>query len=65
MYALGLGATNKEITGKLIEAVKKKPATLLNIHHFTSIFQGISLGLKQFFVAVYKDWSGKYNTFKN
>ena len=45
---------------------EKKPATLLNIHHFTSIFQGISLGLKQFFVTVYKDWPGKYNnTFKN
>ena len=25
----------------------KKPATLLNIYYFTSIFQGISLGLKQ------------------
>ena len=46
--------------------LSKKSATIKkNIHHFTSIFQGISLGVKQFFVAVYKDWSGKYNTFKN
>ena len=42
-----------------------KPATLLNIYYFTSIFQGISLGLEQSFVAIYKDWPDKYSTFKN
>ena len=43
----------------------KKPANLRNIYYYTSIFQGISLGFKQFVGAVYKDWPDKYNTFKN
>ena len=43
----------------------KKPATLLKIYEFTSIFQGISLGFKQFVVAIYKGWLNKYNTFKD
>ena len=60
---LGLGPATREITGKFIETVKwknckvhvKKTATLLNIYYFTCIFQGISLGFKQFDAAVYKD----------
>ena len=31
----------------------KKPATLLNVHYFTDIFQGISPSLNQCIVAVY------------
>ena len=50
---------------KKSKAHDKKPATLLKIYYFTSIFQGISLGFKQFVVAVYKDWLNKYNTFKD
>ena len=60
---LGLGLATREITGKFLETIKrknfkvhvKKAATLLNIYYFTSIFQGISLGLKQFDDAAYKD----------
>ena len=33
----------------------KKTTTLLNTYYFTIIFQGVSLGLKPFDVAVYKD----------
>ena len=58
---LGLAATVRKIAGKFIETVirknckvqVKKPATLLNIFYFTSIFQGILLSLD------------KYNIFKN
>ena len=41
----------------------KETATLLNIYYFTSIFKGISLGLKQF-IVVYNGQSNKYNNFK-
>ena len=41
-------------------------ATLLNFYYFISIFQWISLRLKQFVVAVHKDnTTDKYNTFQN
>ena len=58
---------------KFIETVKdknckihvKKPAALLIIYYFTKCFSGNLLGLKQFAVAVYKDWPNKHNTFKN
>ena len=60
----GLGSATKEITAKFIETIKrknckvhvKKTATLLNNYYFTCIFQGISLGLKQLDLAVYKGW---------
>ena len=31
---------------------RKKPATLLNIYYFASIFQGIWIGLEQFVLAI-------------
>ena len=41
-------------------------ATLLNFYYFISIFQWISLRLKQFVVAVHQDnTTDKYNTFQN
>ena len=63
------GSTIKETTGKFIEPIKeknckvhvKKSATLLNIYYFTSIFQGISLGLKKFVLLFMK--TGFINTF--
>ena len=66
---LGLGPTIKEITGKSFETVKRKKTvkfTLRSLKHFKYlllciwIFQGVSLGLKQFAVAgFYKDWLDK------
>ena len=51
--------TIREITGKFMETIKEKYckvqvknlSILLNIYYFRSIFQGISLRLKQFVVA--------------
>ena len=59
---LGLASTIKEVTGKFVETAKrkngkahvKKSAALLNIYCFTSTFQGISLGLKQFLLLFIK-----------
>ena len=65
---LGLGSTIKEITGNSLRFPKekngkahvKKSATLLNIYYFTSTFQGILLGLKQFVLLLIK--TGFINT---
>ena len=58
---LRLGPTIEEITGNSLRLSKekklaevKKSATLLNIYYFTSTFQGISLGLKQFVLLFIK-----------
>ena len=66
---LGLGPATREITVKFLETIKRKKLYIqvtlrspqlymLNIY-FTSIFQGMLLGLKQFVAAVYKDQQNK------
>ena len=52
---LGLGPSVMQIKGKFIDIVKVKKtskfATLQSIYYLTSIFQGISLRLKQLAVV--------------
>ena len=49
-------------TKKRNTKVGKKPTIFKKVDYFISIFQGISLGVKQFVFAVWKDWLNRYNT---